>query len=156
MFDVSNIVGLFVNFCCCFVCCNDCCKCLVKLGLIFVLLFLFVCNDWCNICFNFGVSVMIGNFWLLLLIFCIMRCFREICIVEISMLGFWFFGVYFVSVCIMVCMLWIGMFLYSRVCNIFIMVDSDIRFGIRFLISLGLCLVSIFSSCCIFLNLSNW
>lgn len=156
MFDVSNIVGLFLSFCCWLVCCNDFCNLLVSFGLILVLFLLFVCRDWCNICFNFGVKVMIGIFFVFCVIFWIIKCLSVICIVDINMFGFWFLGLYLLRVCIMVCILWMGMFLNNKVWRILIIVFNGNIFGISFLINLGCCLVSIFSSCCVFLCFNNW
>lgn len=156
MFEVRSIVGFFFNFCCWLVCCNDFCSLFVRFGFMLVLFLLFVWSDWCNICFNFGVKVMIGIFFVFWVIFWIIKCLRVICIVDIKILGFWLCVLYLLSVCMIVCILWIGMFLNNKVCSIFMMVFSGRMFGINFLISFGCCLVSILRSCCVFLCFNNW
>lgn len=151
MFEVSNIVGLFFNFCFCVVWLSVVCKCFVKLGLIFVDFLFDVCIVWCNICFSLGMSVIIGNLGFILLIFWIIKCFNEIWIVVVNMLGFWFLFEYLVNVWIMVLIFLIGIVLLSKFCSIFMMVLSGSWLGIKFFINFGVDCLSILMRFCIFL-----
>lgn len=149
---ISMIVGLLWVFCLLIYLVRFWCSCLVSLGFSVVLLF---CVDFCKICFNCGLSVNIGSFVDILVIFCMMKWFSVVCIVVVSMVGFWLLGVCLISVLVILCSWWIGMCLISRFCSMCIIVDSGSVFGVRFLMSLGVFLVRLVSRCCIFLWLSS-
>lgn len=125
----------------------------MSLGFSVVLLF---CVDFCKMCFSCGLRVNIGSFVDMLVIFCMMKWFSVLCMVVVSIDGFWLLGVFFISVLMILCSWWIGMCLISRFCSICIIVDSGSDLGVRFFISLGVFLLRLVSSCCIFLWFSSF
>lgn len=155
IFDVNSIEGLLVIFWFWCVLFNDCWSCFVRFGLILVFLLFVFWSDWCNICFNLGVKVMIGIFEDILMVFWMISLCSEICIVVVSILGFWLCGLYLIRVCIIECILWIVIFLFSKFCSIFMIVVSGNMLGISFLIKWGWFFVNIFNKFCIFLWLSS-
>lgn len=91
--DISNMVGLFCNFCFCVVFEIDCCNFFVSFGFIIVLFVLLlefsVCCIVCsNNCFNFGWSVIIGSLWFMSYMVWMIMWDNEIFVVDVSVLVF--------------------------------------------------------------------
>lgn len=70
---ISRIVGLLSIFWCCVFLISECCSFLVIFGfsnMLFLEFCLVFCMLFSKICFNFGLSVIIGSFGLSLIMFC--------------------------------------------------------------------------------------